>query len=92
MGVLSAWLIANLEGWQNNLRSWATTSHIKASTCLDDRQVFWLHLQGWAFTLAAGALPGLISGYLSHLAADAQTTRSLPLVANKADWNLIIGS
>jgi membrane-bound metal-dependent hydrolase YbcI (DUF457 family) len=37
---------------------------------------FW----AWMWTLLAGMGPGMVAGYLSHLALDACTPRSIPIV------------
>lgn len=75
-----SWLTSNIPDWQDQLRSKAkelARSAEETDSLLDAV----LLLIGRILLLAAsGAIPGFVAGYVSHLAADATTPKSLPLV------------
>jgi hypothetical protein len=72
---------AEVSGIQDQLRLEAA-SHAWAAQCAADPLVrFWHTLCEWFYQFMSGCLVGLVVGYGSHLALDAFTPRSLPLIA-----------
>lgn len=80
VGAAAFWSITNLKRWQTWLRSQATRMQDALATETDGLRRLLLMAGVVACTLAAGAVAGLIAGYLSHVALDACTPASLPVV------------
>lgn len=76
-GALFTWAMAELPGWQAELRNRAT-HHAVAFRRTGDIQEFMMEMMLHALS---GFLAGLIGGYASHLLMDARTPKGLPVVA-----------
>ena len=79
MGAASLWAIKNLSRWQNWLRQQAQQLQQELVSETDGFRRALLMIAIVACTVAAGAIAGLIGGYLSHVALDALTPASLPV-------------
>ena len=72
--------LALLTHWQSICREKAR-EHKRAAGREEDPILKFLHqLAAFAWHMLAGALPGFVAGYVSHLAADATTPNSLPVI------------
>jgi hypothetical protein len=72
---------ANLADLQRYLR-WQAASHAQAAYWATDPLVrSWHTLCEWFYLFLSGCFVGVLVGYGSHLALDAFTPRSLPLIA-----------
>jgi hypothetical protein len=80
IGAAGFWAVKNLKRWQGWLRSQAERLQRELDVERDGGRRVLLMFAAVACTLAAGAVAGFIGGYLSHLALDALTPASLPVV------------
>lgn len=72
---------AGIAAWQETLRAFAE-DEMQAARLNAGRPEERGHLfVGTLLSLAAGAIPGLVAGYASHLVLDALTPKGLPLIA-----------
>lgn len=81
IGSLAFWSMRNLKRWQAWLRT--QTAALQAELVIETCGLRRLLLQIGiiACIIAAGAIAGLIAGYLSHIAFDTFTPASIPLFA-----------
>lgn len=70
-----------LDGWQAQLRAEASRRASLRQSAATSFERFWQALIEILCRLGAGALAGLLAGYGSHVALDAFTPASLPLLA-----------
>jgi hypothetical protein len=70
-----------LGGWQAQLRAEASRRASLRQPAVTSFERFWQVLVEILCRLGAGALAGLLAGYGSHVALDAFTPASLPLLA-----------
>jgi hypothetical protein len=70
-----------LDGWQAQLRAEANRRAMLRQSAATPLERFWQALVEVLCRLGAGALARLLAGYGSHLALDAFTLASLPLLA-----------
>ena len=70
-----------LDGWQTRLRAEAARRATLRASAATPVQCLWQALLEILCRLGAGALAGLLGGYDSHIALDAFTPASLPLLA-----------
>lgn len=70
-----------LDGWQAQLRAEANRRAGLRQSAATTLERFWQYLVEILCRLGAGALAGLLAGYGSHVALDAFTPASLPLLA-----------
>lgn len=80
IGAAGFWAIRNLKRWQDWLRAQAQRFQQELDVERDGGRQVLLLLAVVACTLAAGAVAGFIGGYLSHVALDALTPASLPVI------------
>lgn len=80
IGAAGFWAIRNLKKWQRWLREQAQRFQQELNAETDGGRRILLMLAMVACTLAAGAVAGFIGGYISHVALDALTPASLPVI------------
>lgn len=78
LGVLAS---RHLDSWQASLRARADRQAALAMQSQSTLPQLWHAVLEFFFRLLAGAVAGALGGYGSHLALDAFTPRSLPLIA-----------
>jgi len=78
MGVLAA---RHINSWQASLRAHADRQAALATPSQSTLARLWHAFLELLFKLLTGAVAGALGGYGSHLALDAFTPRSLPLIA-----------
>ncbi|MFH0903040.1 MAG: metal-dependent hydrolase [Pseudomonadota bacterium] len=78
LGVLAS---RHLDSWQASLRARADRQGALAMQSQSTLAQLWHAFLELLLRLAAGAVAGALGGYGSHLALDAFTPRSLPLIA-----------
>lgn len=67
--------------WKDDLRGWAADCQRRAAASQSDgERLLWV-ICAALFRFLAGALEGIRAGYLSHLAMDFPTAKSLPILA-----------
>lgn len=71
---------ATLPQWQARFRREADRLDLQATTALDGLEALGLRGKAASLRMLAGALPAFAAGYVSHLAMDAATPRSIRLV------------
>jgi hypothetical protein len=72
-------LLKQLPAWQRALRAEADCHAARRRNAASDADAFRAFVGEAVCRLLAGALPGLVAGYASHLALDLTTPRRLPL-------------
>jgi hypothetical protein len=70
----------NLTSFQGSLRQTAAQCFELAQNTADPLQAVLNFLAGLGLHFVAGAVPGVATGYLSHVALDACTPRGVPLL------------
>lgn len=78
--ILSAVGVNELDSWQSFLRTHADRQAVLAMQAQTTISELWHLFLEFLFGLFAGAVAGSFGGYGSHLALDAFSSRSLPLV------------
>lgn len=73
--------VGALDGWQTQLRAAAARRAALRASAETPLERLWHALVELLCRLGAGALAGLLAGYGSHVALDAFTPSSLPLLA-----------
>ena len=73
--------IPNVGELQKNLRDLANTCVVGRENAQKEADAILYGIAEIACRLGAGAVPGLIAGYISHLALDAGTPKSLPPIS-----------
>lgn len=73
--------VPNVGEWQNGLREQARFHAANRENAQTDFDTFFHGVAEIVFRLGAGAIPGLIAGYVSHVALDAGTPKGLPIIA-----------
>lgn len=72
--------VPNVSDWQNSLRELAQAHAVGRENAQTEFDAFLHEVAGVTCRLGAGAIPGLIAGYISHLVLDARTPKGLPLI------------
>jgi len=78
LGILA---LRHLDSWQASLRAHADRQAALAMQARSTPARLWHAVHEFFFRLLAGAVAGALGGYGSHLALDAFTPRSVPLIA-----------
>lgn len=79
VGAAGFWALKNLGRWQNWLRQQAQRLQQELVCETDGFRRALLNIAIVGCAVAAGAIAGLIGGYISHVALDALTPASLPV-------------
>lgn len=73
--------VCHVGSWQRDLRARADRRAVLRQQTADGLLSLWHGFVEFLLRLLAGAIPGAIAGYWSHLLLDARTPNGLPLIA-----------
>lgn len=78
---MTKWVSKNLGAIQEKCRSAATSYETRARQETDQFKAFVFNILAVLLRFLAGAVAGVVAGYLSHIVVDGFTPMSLPLIA-----------